>query len=100
METELSCVRFVEVADALVDLPEARWGESLRRHVEVCPPCRVFLEQLQDLRLLLREWVVVPVGPEDPRLDRVLERGRELAAPPLTRRPARERRRLLDDDGS
>jgi predicted anti-sigma-YlaC factor YlaD len=50
----LDCVDFVRLVDDLVDSEPAQWGPIVARHLDECPPCLVYLQQMLDLKILLR----------------------------------------------
>ncbi|WP_407687723.1 hypothetical protein [Mycobacterium sp. HUMS_1102779] len=49
----IDCVEFVRLVDDLVDSEPRRWGAIVTGHLDECPPCLVYLQQMLDLRLLL-----------------------------------------------
>ncbi|MCV7077573.1 MULTISPECIES: hypothetical protein [Mycobacterium] len=49
----IDCVEFVRLVDDLVDSDPARWGPIVAKHLEDCPPCLVYLQQMLDLKILL-----------------------------------------------
>ncbi|OBG71682.1 hypothetical protein A5714_11260 [Mycobacterium sp. E2462] len=49
----MDCVDFVRLVDDLVDSPPQRWGAIVAKHLDECPPCLVYLQQMQDLKILL-----------------------------------------------
>lgn len=49
----IDCVEFVRLVDDLVDSDPRRWGAIVTRHLDECPPCLVYLQQMRDLRILL-----------------------------------------------
>ncbi|MEY8016362.1 hypothetical protein [Mycobacterium servetii] len=49
----IDCVEFVRLVDDLVDSDPRRWGAIVSRHLDECPPCLVYLQQMLDLRILL-----------------------------------------------
>ncbi|BDB42329.1 MULTISPECIES: hypothetical protein [Mycobacterium] len=49
----IDCVEFVRLVDDLVDSDPQRWGAIVARHLEECPPCLVYLQQMLDLKVLL-----------------------------------------------
>ncbi len=49
----IDCVEFVRLVDDLVDSDPRRWGAIVTRHLDECPPCLVYLQQMLDLRILL-----------------------------------------------
>lgn len=49
----IDCVEFVLLVDDLVDSDPRRWGAIVSRHLDECPPCLVYLQQMLDLRILL-----------------------------------------------
>lgn len=49
----IDCVDFVRIVDDLVDSDPAQWGPIVAKHLEDCPPCLVYLQQLLDLKVLL-----------------------------------------------
>ncbi|BBX96711.1 anti-sigma factor [Mycobacterium lacus] len=53
----IDCVDFVRLVDDLVDSDPQQWGAMVAKHLEECPPCRVYLEQMLDLKILLNHVV-------------------------------------------
>ncbi|BBX43358.1 hypothetical protein [Mycobacterium simiae] len=49
----IDCVDFVRIVDDLVDSDPAQWGPIVAKHLEDCPPCLVYLQQMLDLKVLL-----------------------------------------------
>ncbi|WP_301149981.1 hypothetical protein [Mycobacterium simiae] len=49
----IDCVDFVRIVDDLVDSDPAQWGPIVAKHLEDCPPCLAYLQQLLDLKVLL-----------------------------------------------
>jgi hypothetical protein len=49
----MDCVDFVRLVDDLVDSDPQLWGAVVARHLEDCPPCLVYLQQMLDLKILL-----------------------------------------------
>jgi hypothetical protein len=49
----IDCVDFVRMVDELVDSNPDRWGPIVAKHLEDCPPCLVYLQQMLDLKVLL-----------------------------------------------
>ncbi|WP_205873250.1 hypothetical protein [Mycobacterium camsae] len=49
----IDCVEFVRLVDDLVDSHPGEWGAIVAKHIEDCPPCLVYLQQMLDLRVLL-----------------------------------------------
>lgn len=49
----IDCVDFVRLVDDLVDSDPAQWGPIVAKHLEDCPPCLVYLQQMLDLKVLL-----------------------------------------------
>ena len=49
----IDCVEFVRLVDDLVDLDPKHWGPIVAKHLEDCPPCLVYLQQMLDLKILL-----------------------------------------------
>lgn len=47
------CRALIEQASQLVDADEDTWNAEILAHLDECPPCRVFLDQLIDLRAIL-----------------------------------------------
>jgi predicted anti-sigma-YlaC factor YlaD len=71
--SEMDCVDFLRRVDELLDVDADMWDARVRRHLVDCPPCRVFLEQLQDLRELLRAASTQDsVPPDDPRIAAIM----------------------------
>lgn len=69
-------------------LPETERAE-VDRHVRACVPCRIALQEQQQLRALVRSQPIVPL-PAEPAFDRlggeILRRRRRRPAPPLFNR--------------
>ncbi|SPM36463.1 hypothetical protein MRAB57_4304 [Mycobacterium rhizamassiliense] len=49
----IDCVDFVRMVDELVDSNPDQWGPIVAKHLEDCPPCLVYLQQMLDLKVLL-----------------------------------------------
>jgi hypothetical protein len=49
----IDCVDFVRLVDDLVDSNPDQWGPIVAKHLEDCPPCLVYLQQMLDLKILL-----------------------------------------------
>jgi hypothetical protein len=49
----MDCVDFVRLVDELVDSDPDQWGPIVAKHLEDCPPCLVYLQQMLDLKVLL-----------------------------------------------
>jgi hypothetical protein len=49
----IDCVDFVRLVDDLVDADPRHWGAIVAKHLEDCPPCLVYLQQMLDLKVLL-----------------------------------------------
>jgi hypothetical protein len=49
----VDCVDFVRLVDDLVDSDPQQWGPIVARHLEECPVCLVYLQQMLDLKVLL-----------------------------------------------
>jgi predicted anti-sigma-YlaC factor YlaD len=49
----IDCVAFVRLVDDLVDSDPSQWGAIVERHLDECPPCLVYLQQMLDLKVLL-----------------------------------------------
>jgi hypothetical protein len=49
----IDCVDFVRLVDDLVDSDPDQWGPIVAKHLEDCPPCLVYLQQMLDLKVLL-----------------------------------------------
>jgi hypothetical protein len=49
----IDCVEFVRMVDELVDTDPKLWGAVVAKHLEDCPPCLVYLQQMLDLKVLL-----------------------------------------------
>jgi predicted anti-sigma-YlaC factor YlaD len=49
----MDCVDFVRLVDDLVDSDPQQWGAVVAKHLEDCPPCLVYLQQMLDLKILL-----------------------------------------------
>ena len=51
----IDCVEFVRLVDDLVDADPQQWGAIVARHLQDCPPCLVYLQQMLDLKALLSQ---------------------------------------------
>jgi hypothetical protein len=49
----IDCVEFVRLVDDLVESDPRHWGAIVAKHLEECPPCLVYLQQMLDLKVLL-----------------------------------------------
>ncbi len=49
----IDCVDFVRLVDELVDSDPRQWGPIVVKHLDECPPCLVYLQQMLDLKILL-----------------------------------------------
>jgi hypothetical protein len=49
----IDCIDFVRLVDALVDSDPDQWGPIVAKHLEDCPPCLVYLQQMLDLKVVL-----------------------------------------------
>ncbi|CAM3272234.1 hypothetical protein BST27_25665 [Mycobacterium intermedium] len=49
----IDCVDFVRLVDDLIDSDPQHWGPIVAKHLDECPPCLVYLQQMRDLRVLL-----------------------------------------------
>ncbi|EPQ76780.1 anti-sigma factor [Mycobacterium marinum] len=49
----IDCVEFVHLVDDLVDADPQQWGAIVEKHLQDCPPCLVYLQQMLDLKILL-----------------------------------------------
>lgn len=49
----IDCVEFVRLVDDLVESDPREWGAIVAKHLEDCPPCLVYLQQMLDLKVLL-----------------------------------------------
>jgi hypothetical protein len=49
----IDCVDFVRLVDELVDSDPGQWGPIVAKHLEDCPPCLVYLQQMLDLKIML-----------------------------------------------
>ncbi|MGA9870730.1 MAG: hypothetical protein WBQ44_06270 [Rhodococcus sp. (in: high G+C Gram-positive bacteria)] len=65
---DIDCLDFLPLVDELLDIDDKDWDATVVRHLQQCPPCRIFLEQLEDLRHLLRSRDSETIGPDDPRI--------------------------------
>lgn len=65
---DIDCVDFLPLVDDLLEIDDKDWDAAVVRHVRQCPPCRIFLEQLEDLRSLLRSQDDETIQPDDPRI--------------------------------
>jgi len=46
-------IKEVRLVDDLVESDPGQWGAIVTKHLEDCPPCLVYLQQMLDLRVLL-----------------------------------------------
>lgn len=49
----IDCVDFVRLVDDLVDSDPKQRDAIVAKHLEECPPCLVYLQQMLDLKVLL-----------------------------------------------
>lgn len=49
----IDCVDFVRLVDDLVDCDPQQRGAIVAKHLDECPPCLVYLQQMLDLKVLL-----------------------------------------------
>jgi len=49
----IDCVDFVRLVGDLVDSDPQHWGAIVAKHLEDCPPCLTYLQQMLDLKALL-----------------------------------------------
>jgi predicted anti-sigma-YlaC factor YlaD len=49
----IDCIDFVRLVDDLVDSDPQHWGAIVAKHLEDCPACLVYLQQMLDLKVLL-----------------------------------------------
>ena len=49
----IDCVDFIRLVDDLVDSDPQQWGVIVAKHLDECPPCLVYLQQMLDLKGLL-----------------------------------------------
>lgn len=49
----IDCVEFVRLVDELMESDPRQWGAIVAKHLEDCPPCLVYLQQMLDLKVLL-----------------------------------------------
>ncbi|MGW3624858.1 hypothetical protein [Streptomyces sp. NPDC000880] len=68
----IDCIDFLPLVDDLLEIDDEGWNAQVVRHLEECPPCRIFLEQLQDLRRILRAQVEESLPLSDPRIRMLL----------------------------
>ncbi len=54
----IDCVEFVRLVDDLVESDPRQWGAIVAKHLEECPPCLVYLQQMLDLKVLLNHVFV------------------------------------------
>jgi len=54
----MDCVDFVRLVDDLVDSDPQLWGAVVAKHLEDCPPCLVYLQQMLDLKIDYRDGLV------------------------------------------
>lgn len=50
---ELDCREFLEIANDLMEQHKETWSQAVTEHLSSCPPCLIYLEQIQDLHHLL-----------------------------------------------
>jgi predicted anti-sigma-YlaC factor YlaD len=50
----IDCTDFVALVDDLVDSDPRRWAAVVTKHLRDCPPCLIYLQQMRDLKILLR----------------------------------------------
>ncbi|MFM9584061.1 flavin reductase [Streptomyces caniscabiei] len=74
MTTVLDCREFVGMVDDLLDADEETWQAEVVQHLKDCPPCEVYLEQLQDVRRLLRGMDTETLPNDDPRVRELLDK--------------------------
>jgi predicted anti-sigma-YlaC factor YlaD len=74
----IDCIEFLRRADDLLDVDDEGWDTQIMRHLEECPPCRIFLEQLQDLRRILRAQDGEALPLSDPRIRGILAHARSI----------------------
>jgi predicted anti-sigma-YlaC factor YlaD len=72
----IDCIDFLPLVDDLLDIDDKGWDAQVVRHLEECPPCRIFLEQLQDLRRILRAQDEEALPLSDPRVRTLLAHAR------------------------
>jgi predicted anti-sigma-YlaC factor YlaD len=68
----IDCADFLPRVDDLLEIDDEGWDAQVVRHLEECPPCRIFLEQLQDLRRILRAQDDEALALSDPRIRMLL----------------------------
>jgi predicted anti-sigma-YlaC factor YlaD len=68
----IDCIDFLPLVDDLLEIDNEGWDAQVVRHLEECPPCRIFLEQLQDLRRILRAQDDEALPLYDPRIRMLL----------------------------
>jgi predicted anti-sigma-YlaC factor YlaD len=49
----IDCIDFVRLVDDLVDSDPQQWGVIVAKHLDECPPCLTYLQQMRDLKILL-----------------------------------------------
>ena len=49
----IDCVEFIRLVDDLVESDPEQWGAIVAKHLDECPPCLVYLQQMLDLKILL-----------------------------------------------
>lgn len=49
----IDCTDFVVLVDELLEAFPQEGGPIVTRHLNECPPCVIYLQQMQDLRILL-----------------------------------------------
>lgn len=50
----IDCTEFVLLVDELVETDPEEWSAVVRKHLRDCLPCLTYLQQMGDLRVLLR----------------------------------------------
>jgi hypothetical protein len=71
---EMDCIDFLSLVNDLLEIDDGEWEAAVVRHLHDCPPCRIFLEQLIDLRRLLRgQHAQSRLSLSDPRITMLYE---------------------------
>jgi predicted anti-sigma-YlaC factor YlaD len=68
------CTEFTDVIDELLESDPAGWDPELLGHLHDCPPCLVYLQQMQDLRRMLDELARDCLPADDRRIAELLAR--------------------------
>lgn len=52
---DIDCTEFVLMVDDLVATEPHRWGEVVDKHLNDCPPCLIYMQQMLDIQTILRQ---------------------------------------------